>query len=137
MMKKMMNPVRQFSRVALALALAVLFAAPMNLAAAAEAAAKTPKRATRRASAARYRGVPTFADSTKDDVSEFDDPIVRQAAVDALGRYNGTVVAVDPSSGKILTIVNQKLAFSSGFIPCSTIKPAVAIAALEIGRAHV
>ncbi len=137
MMKQMMTQPWQLSRVALAIALAAFCAAPMNLAAAERSAksapknARTAKRTYRRASPSRYRGVPTFADSTKDDVSEFDDPVVRQAAVDALGRYNGTVVAVDPNSGKILTIVNQKLAFSSGFIPCSTIKPAVAIAALE------
>lgn len=79
----------------------------------------------------RFRGVPTFADSTSEDVTEFDDPVIRQAAVEALGRYNGTVVAVDPNSGRILTVVNQKLAFSSGTIPCSTIKPAIAVAALE------
>jgi cell division protein FtsI/penicillin-binding protein 2 len=78
-------------------------------------------------------GVPTFADSTKDDVAQFDDPVVRAAAVQALGRYNGSVVAIDPSTGKILTVVNQKLAFSSGFIPCSTIKPTIALAALEEG----
>ncbi|MGH9593912.1 MAG: penicillin-binding transpeptidase domain-containing protein, partial [Bryobacteraceae bacterium] len=33
----------------------------------------------------------------------------------------------------ILSIVNQKLAFSTGFIPCSTIKPTIALAALEEG----
>ncbi len=80
----------------------------------------------------RYRfGVPTYADSTREDIAEFDDPVVRQAAVEALGRYNGSVVAIDPNSGRVLSIVNQKLAFSSGFIPCSTIKPAIALAALE------
>jgi penicillin-binding protein 2 len=78
-------------------------------------------------------GVSTFADSTKDDVAQFDDPVVRAAAVQALGRYNGSVVAIDPSNGRILTVVNQKLAFSSGFIPCSTIKPTIALAALEEG----
>lgn len=78
-------------------------------------------------------GVQTFADSTKDDVADFDDPVVRAAAVQALGRYNGSVVAIDPSTGRILTVVNQKLAFSSGFIPCSTIKPTIALAALEEG----
>lgn len=75
--------------------------------------------------------VPTFADSTKDDIAEFDDPVVRQVAVEALGRYNGSVVAVDPNSGRILSIVNQRLAFSAGFQPCSTIKPVVGLAALE------
>jgi len=81
--------------------------------------------------ASRYRGVPTFADSTKTDDSSYDDPLVRAAAVSALGRYNGAVVAVDPNNGKILTVVNQKLAFSDGYIPCSTIKPTIALAALE------
>ena len=52
----------------------------------------------------------------------------------ALGyRYNGSVVAIDTNSGRILSIVNQKLAFSAGFIPCSTIKPVIAVAALDEG----
>jgi penicillin-binding protein 2 len=80
-----------------------------------------------------YYGVPTFADSTIGDVTQFDDPVVRAAAVSALGKYNGAVVAIDPSNGKILAVVNQKLAFSDGFIPCSTIKPTIALAALEEG----
>ena len=78
-------------------------------------------------------GIPTFEDSTEGDVAPFDDPIVRQAAIRGLGRYNGSVVAIDPNSGRILSIVNQKLAFSDGFIPCSTIKPVIAVAALQEG----
>ena len=35
------------------------------------------------------------------DNTQFDDPVVRQAALEALGEQNGTVVAVDPSNGKI------------------------------------
>jgi cell division protein FtsI/penicillin-binding protein 2 len=84
------------------------------------------------ASRSRY-GIPTFADSTEGDVAAFDDPVVRQAAIRGLGRYNGSVVAIDPNSGRILSIVNQRLAFSDGFIPCSTIKPVVAVAALQEG----
>jgi hypothetical protein len=61
--------------------------------------------------------VPTFADSTSTDDTTHDDPIVRAAAVSALGRYNGAVVAVDPGTGRILTVVNQKLAFGEGYIP--------------------
>jgi penicillin-binding protein 2 len=72
-------------------------------------------------------------DPAKDDVLGNDDPVVRQAAVDALGHENGSVVAVDPQNGRILAIVNQKLAFSAGFEPCSTIKPFVAIAGLQEG----
>lgn len=86
----------------------------------------------KRSSSARY-GVPTFTDSEKGDVATYDDPVVRKAAVDALGRYNGSVVAIDPASGRILTVVNQNLAFSAGFIPCSTIKPVIAVAALQEG----
>src|SRR5262249_46056104 len=37
----------------------------------------------------------------------------------------------DPSSGRILTIVNQKLALKNGFIPCSTIKLVTSVAALS------
>jgi penicillin-binding protein 2 len=80
----------------------------------------------------RYSGyAPTYADSVSADDPTFDDPIVREAAVEALGRYNGSVVAVDPHTGRILTVVNQRIAFSDGYIPCSTIKPTIAIAALE------
>ena len=80
----------------------------------------------------RYNGyAPTYADSVSADDPKFDDPVVREAAVSALGRYNGSVVAVDPNTGRILTVVNQKIAFSDGYIPCSTIKPTIAIAALQ------
>jgi penicillin-binding protein 2 len=85
----------------------------------------------RRITRATILGVPTFADSAKGDVGKFDDPVVRDAALAGLGRYNGSVVALDPNNGRVLSIVNQKLAFSSGFIPCSTIKPVIAVAALE------
>ena len=81
--------------------------------------------------ATRYRGVPTFANSSGADDGAYDDPLVRAAAVSALGRYNGAVVAVDPNTGRILTVVNQKIAFGDGYIPCSTIKPTIALAALE------
>jgi penicillin-binding protein 2 len=79
------------------------------------------------------RGTPSYADPGKDDVVEYDDPVVRQIALDALGHANGSVLAMDPSTGRILTIVNQKMAFSSGFEPCSTIKPVIALAGLEEG----
>jgi cell division protein FtsI/penicillin-binding protein 2 len=70
---------------------------------------------------------------TQGDVTTGEDPVVRQAAIDALGDMNGTVVAIDPSDGRILAMVNQKLALSSGAEPCSTIKISVALAALEEG----
>ena len=117
---------KQLAKATLATLLAALCAFPMP---AAPRVAKTATHA--RKSAARYRGVPTFADSSSKDDSTYDDPVVRAAAVSALGRYNGAVVAVDPSTGRILTVVNQKIAFGDGYIPCSTIKPTIALAALE------
>jgi penicillin-binding protein 2 len=74
---------------------------------------------------------PTYADSTVGDNVDGEDLGVRRAAVAALGPYNGSVVVVDPNTGRILTIVNQRLALSSGFQPCSTIKISVALAALS------
>ncbi len=72
-------------------------------------------------------------DITAGDVTGGEDPTVRQAAIDALGNMNGTVVAIDPANGRILAMVNQRLALSSGAEPCSTIKISVALAALEEG----
>ncbi len=72
-------------------------------------------------------------DPTRGDVVEGEDPVVRAAAVQALGNLNGTALAIDPSSGRILAMVNQKLALSAGAEPCSTIKVAVALAALKEG----
>jgi penicillin-binding protein 2 len=94
----------------------------------------------RRAAVVRHRYYERFTansfavnDLTAGDVTTGEDPIVRQAAINALGDMNGTVVAIDPSNGRILAMVNQKLALSSGAEPCSTIKLSVALAALEEG----
>jgi len=76
---------------------------------------------------------PTYADSTAGDNVDGEDLPVRRAAVAALGSYNGSVVVVDPATGRILTIVNQKLALKSGFQPCSTIKIVAALAAMSEG----
>jgi penicillin-binding protein 2 len=74
----------------------------------------------------------SFADEIGDgDQTAGEDPTVRQAAVDALGNMNGTVLAIEPTSGRILAMVNQKMALSSGAQPCSTIKLSVALAALS------
>jgi cell division protein FtsI/penicillin-binding protein 2 len=70
-------------------------------------------------------------DQTTADITAGEDPVVRAAAIDALGNHNGTVVAIDPNSGRVLTMVNQKMALSEGGEPCSTIKVAVALAALS------
>lgn len=74
-----------------------------------------------------------YADSPAGDWTDGEDPQVRQAAVQALGRLNGSVVVVDAANGQILSMVNQKLALSDGYIPCSTIKLVAGLAALSEG----
>lgn len=74
---------------------------------------------------------PTFKDSTAQDKVDGENLVVRKAAADALGPLNGSVVVVDPYTGRVLTMVNQPLALSGGFQPCSTIKVSVALAALN------
>ena len=76
---------------------------------------------------------PTYADSTEGDLIDGEDLTVRRAAVEALGPYNGTVVVTDPQNGRILTIVNQKVAFGDGYQPCSTVKIYAALAGLNEG----
>ncbi len=76
---------------------------------------------------------PTYANSTDGDRIDGDDLVVRRAAVEALGPYNGSVVAVDPNTGRILSMVNQRTALTSGFQPCSMVKVPVALAALSEG----
>jgi len=74
---------------------------------------------------------PDFADPTAGDVIDGEDLLIRRAAVDALGKYNGAFVVTDADTGRVLTIVNQKLALDGGYQPCSTIKLVTAIAALN------
>ena len=95
-------------------------------------------RATRRTSTRRHRRyyerfyTSSYAEGlTQGDVIAGEDAVVRAAAIEALGNMNGTVLAIDPDSGRVLSMVNQKLALSSGAQPCSTIKLMVALAALN------
>lgn len=74
---------------------------------------------------------PTYADSTAGDESNGEDPAVRAAAVEALGPLNGSVVVVDPQTGRILSVVNQQVAFKESYTPCSTIKIFVGLAGLS------
>jgi penicillin-binding protein 2 len=99
--------------------------------AAANSGARSGKRRTSRrpAKSKKMAAIPRV-DPTLGDVTDGDDLVIRRAAVAALGNMNGSVVVADPSTGRILTIVNQKLALKSGFIPCSTIKLVTSLAAL-------
>src|SRR5690606_1551328 len=74
-----------------------------------------------------------YAESPAGDWTDGEDPAVRQAAVEALGRLNGSIVVAEAQTGRILSMVNQKLALSDGYIPCSTIKLVAGLAALSEG----
>lgn len=55
---------------------------------------------------------------------------VRRAAVEALGNRAGTVVVMDPKTGRVYTVVNQEWAIHKGFKPCSTTKLVTGLAGL-------
>ena len=60
-----------------------------------------------------------------------EDPEVRSAAVEALGHHAGTVVVMDPKTGRVYTVVNQDWALRRGFKPCSTIKLVTGVAGIS------
>jgi penicillin-binding protein 2 len=99
-------------------------------------AARRRAEAARRAAIARQMAIEkamrdeaqTFI--SRDDVAG-EDPEVRRVAVNALGNHAGTVVVMDPMTGRIYTAVNQEWAFRRGFKPCSTIKLVTGLAGLN------
>jgi cell division protein FtsI/penicillin-binding protein 2 len=94
------------------------------------ARSKTSARSRKTATRKRTPKSPAV-DPTAGDNLDGEDLVVRRAAVEALGTQNGSIVVADPATGRVLTMVNQKLALASGFIPCSTIKLVTAVAALS------
>jgi len=98
-------------------------------------AARRRAEAARRAAIARQRAIEK---AMRDEVQTFisrddtrgEDMEVRRAAVNALGYHAGTVVVMDPMSGKVYSIVNQEWALRRGFKPCSTIKLVTGVAGL-------
>ena len=111
----------------------VLVSALMLVGAAQSQTRKTPARKSPAKKTAARKPVarkPAPVDPTLGDNVDGDDLTIRRAAVGALGGYAGSVVVVDPASGRILTMVNQKLALQTGFIPCSTVKLVTSLAAL-------
>jgi penicillin-binding protein 2 len=85
----------------------------------------------RRSSGSQWSAPNYVTDATDGDQIDGEDLVVRRAAVEALGNLNGSVLVSDANTGRILTIVNQKLAFRSGYTPCSTIKVMAALAGLQ------
>jgi penicillin-binding protein 2 len=94
--------------------------------------------ARRRAEAARLAAI-ARQNAMRNEVQSFiakddttgEDPEVRRVAVDALGNHAGTVVVMDPISGRVYSVVNQEWGLRRGFKPCSTIKLVTGVAGLS------
>ncbi len=92
--------------------------------------------AARRAAIARQMAIDK---AMRDEVQSFisrddltgEDLEVRRVAVKALGYHAGTVVVMDPMTGRVYSMVNQEWALRRGFKPCSTIKLVTGIAGLS------
>jgi stage II sporulation protein D len=75
-----------------------------------------------------------FSTSPNANYADDGDLRLQKAATAALGERRGTVIVMDPQTGRVRAIINSKLAFEETFHPGSTIKPFTALAAL---RSHV
>ena len=98
--------------------------------------------ARRRAEAARRAAIArqiALDKAMRDEVQSFiarddltgEDAEVRRVAVNALGNHAGTVVVMDPLTGRVYSMVNQEWALRRGFKPCSTIKLVTGVAGLS------
>src|SRR6266536_951330 len=98
-------------------------------------AARRRAEAARQAAIARQRAIEQAMRNevqtliSRDDTTG-EDPEVRRVAVNALGNHAGTVVVMDPMTGRVYSIVNQEWAMRRGFKPCSTIKLVTGVAGL-------
>ncbi len=72
----------------------------------------------------------TAANILRDDTLG-EDLEVRRAAVAALGNHAGSVIVMDPKTGRIYSVVNQEWAVRCGYKPCSTIKLVTGLAGLS------
>ena len=100
------------------------------------AEARRRAEAARAAAIARQRAIDEgirneAAEDIAKDSTVGEDLEVRKAAVNALGHHAGTVVVMDPKSGRVYTVVNQEWALRRGFKPCSTIKLVTGVAGIS------
>ena len=61
------------------------------------------------------------------------DAALQEAAITARGEREGTIIVIDPQSGRVRAAVNPQLAFTQALMPGSTMKPFTALAALRAG----
>jgi SpoIID/LytB domain protein len=70
-------------------------------------------------------------ENTRDEMEI--DAALQEAASNALGQREGTIIVMDPQSGRVRAVVNPQLAFTQALMPGSTMKPFTALAALRAG----
>ncbi len=64
---------------------------------------------------------------------DYVDRSLQDAALAALGNRRGSVIIMDPQTGRVRAVVNQTLAYEQNFRPGSTIKPFTTLTALRTG----
>jgi SpoIID/LytB domain protein len=64
---------------------------------------------------------------------ELMDARLQQIIKKTLGDREGTVIVIDPQTGRVRSVINPELAFQKAYPPGSTIKPFTALAALRAG----
>lgn len=79
------------------------------------------------------RAVPPGSSAT----AVYDEAALTARARLALGEREGAVLVMDPRTGRLLAVINPRLAFTQAFPPGSTIKPFTALAALQAGQISV
>lgn len=60
------------------------------------------------------------------------DAQLERAAREALGSEDGTIIVMDPQTGRLRAVVNPQMAFAESYAPGSAIKPFTALAALRL-----
>ena len=60
------------------------------------------------------------------------DAALERAAREALGSRDGTIIVMDPQTGRLRAVVNAQAAFTEAYAPGSTIKPFTALMALRL-----
>ena len=73
------------------------------------------------------------AGSTVGENSDAADARLQKIALSALGERRGTIILVDPQTGRIRAVVNSQLAFEENLPAGSTIKPFTALSAMRAG----
>ncbi len=82
-----------------------------------------------------FKGVRTLriVSAPADPASNEVDQQLQRAATFALGDRRGTIIVMDPQTGRVRAVVNPDLAFTKAFPPGSAVKPFTALAALRSG----